>query len=135
MKMSLVVRTTTKLVAPFLVTYGAYLTIYGYESPGGGFQAGVIFAVSVILLMTAYGYRRTRKHFPLRTVQLVESSAALFIVGVALMGLAFGAFFLNFLRPYIPGGTIMTFNVGVALKVGTSFVLVFYILARWVDRD
>ncbi|AMQ19497.1 Na(+)/H(+) antiporter subunit B [Thermococcus peptonophilus] len=135
MKMSLVVRTTTKLVAPFLVTYGAYLTIYGYESPGGGFQAGVIFAVSVILLMTAYGYRRTRKHFPLMTVQLVESSAALFIVGVALMGLVFGSFFLNFLRPYIPGGTIMTFNIGVALKVGTSFILVFYILSRWADRD
>ncbi len=118
---------------------GAYLTIYGYESPGGGFQAGgVIFAVSVILLMTAYGYRRTRKHFPpLRTVQLVESSAALFIVGgTAIAGLAFGAFFFNFLRPYIPGGTVMTFNIGVALKVGgTSFVLVFYILSRWVDRD
>nr|WP_245250361.1 Na(+)/H(+) antiporter subunit B [Thermococcus stetteri] len=133
--MSLVVRTTTKLVAPFLVTYGAYLTIYGYESPGGGFQAGVIFAVSVILLMTAYGYRRTRKHFPLRIIQLVESSAALFIVGIGIAGLTFGAFFLNFLRPYVPGGTVMTFNIGVALKVGTSFVLVFYILSRWVDRD
>ncbi|WP_367883522.1 MnhB domain-containing protein [Thermococcus peptonophilus] len=97
--MSLVVRTTTKLVAPpFLVTYGAYLTIYGYESPpGGGFQAGVIFAVSVILLMTAYGYRRTRKHFPLMTVQLVESSAALFIVGVALMGAG-----LRVLLPQLP---------------------------------
>ncbi|MCD6524612.1 MAG: Na(+)/H(+) antiporter subunit B [Thermococcus sp.] len=135
MKMSLVVRTTTKLIAPFLVTYGVYLTIYGYESPGGGFQAGVLFAVSVILLMTAYGYRRTKKHFPLRTVQLVESASALWVVGIALIGLAFGAFFLNFLRLYIPGGTVMTFNIGVALKVGTSFVLVFYVLSRWVDRD
>lgn len=135
MKMSLVVRTTTKLIAPFLVTYGACLTIYGYESPGGGFQAGVLFAVSVILLMTTYGYRRTKKHFPLRTVQLVESASALWLVGVALAGLAFGAFFLNFLRPYIPGGTVMTFNIGVALKVGTSFILVFYVLSRWVDRD
>lgn len=133
--MSLVVRTSTKLVSPFLVTYGAYLTIYGYESPGGGFQAGVIFAVSVILLMTAYGYRRTRKHFRLRTVQLVEASSALFLVALALAGLAFGGFFINFLRPYLPGGTVTAFNVGVALKVGTSFVLVFYALSRWVDRD
>ncbi len=66
MKMSTVVRTTTKLISPFLVTYAVYLMVYGHLSPGGGFQAGVVLAVSVILLITSHGYKKVRKRFNLR---------------------------------------------------------------------
>ncbi|MFW6144032.1 MAG: MnhB domain-containing protein, partial [Candidatus Natronoplasma sp.] len=61
MMMSPIVRTTTKLVSPFLVSYSLYLMFYGHLSPGGGFQAGVILAVSVIILITSYGDERVRE--------------------------------------------------------------------------
>ncbi|WP_297438547.1 MnhB domain-containing protein [Thermococcus sp.] len=135
MGMTLVVKTTTTLVAPFLVTYGAYLALYGYASPGGGFQAGVVLAVSAILLMTAYGPRWVKRHFPGGEVSLLEGFSGLFLTALALAGLLFGGFFFNFLRPYLPGGTIVLFNVGVALKVAAAFILTFYLLSRWVDHD
>ena len=78
MKMSLIVRTTTKLVSPFLVTYSTYLMIYGHLSPGGGFQAGVILAVSIILLITSHGYKKVRKAFKFWEVQLIEGVSGVF---------------------------------------------------------
>lgn len=140
MKMSLIVRTTTKLVSPFLVTYSTYLMIYGHLSPGGGFQAGVILAVSIILLITSHGYKKVRKAFKFWEVQLIEGVSGVFLVSLGIIGLLFGGFFFNFLRggpfgPLLSGGIVPLFNIGVALKVGAAFTFMFYILLRWVERD
>ncbi|NJD98326.1 cation:proton antiporter [Thermococcus sp. LS1] len=133
MKMSIVVRTTTKLVSPFLVTYAAYLMLYGHLSPGGGFQGGVILAVAVILLITSHGYKKVRRKFKFNWAGLIESSAGAFLVLLGVAGLAFGAFYANFLPT--EGGIIVPFNVIVGLEVGAAFTFVFYILLRWVESD
>ncbi|AHF80750.1 Na(+)/H(+) antiporter subunit B [Thermococcus paralvinellae] len=140
MKMSTVVRTTTKLVSPFLVTYAAYLMVYGHLSPGGGFQAGVILAVSVILLITSHGYKKVRKKFKFKEVGIIESSSAIFLVSLGLVGVLFGGFFYNFLNggkfgSLVSGGIVPLFNIAVGLKVGAAFTFLFYILLRWVESD
>ncbi|ALV62887.1 putative Na(+) H(+) antiporter subunit B [Thermococcus sp. 2319x1] len=140
MKMSLIVRTTTKLISPFLVAYSAYLMVYGHLSPGGGFQAGVILAVSIVLLITSHGYSRVRKTFKFWEVQLIEGVSGEFLALLATAGVFFRGFFYNFLRggrfgSLLSGGTIPLFNIGVALKVGAAFTFMFYILLRWVERD
>ncbi|NJE08533.1 cation:proton antiporter [Thermococcus sp. M39] len=140
MKMSIVVRTTTKLISPFLVTYAAYLMIYGHLSPGGGFQAGVILAVSVILLITSHGYKKVKKKFKFKEVGIIESFSAIFLVSLGLVGILFGGFFYNFLNErkfgsLISGGIVPLFNIAVGLKVGAAFTFLFYILLRWVESD
>ncbi len=135
MKMSLVVRTTTKLVSPFLVAYAAYLMIYGQLSPGGGFQAGVILAVSVILLVVSQGYKSVKKRFKLKEVGVIEGISALGLVLLGLTGTIFGGFFYNFLKGTWNGGTVPLFNISVGLKVGAAFVMVFYVMLRWVESD
>ncbi|ASJ10569.1 cation:proton antiporter [Thermococcus sp. P6] len=140
MKMTPIVRTTTKLVSPFLVTYSVYLMVYGHLSPGGGFQAGVILAVSIILLITSHGYKRVRKTFKFWEVQFIEGISGAFLVFLGILGTFFGGFFYNFLKggatgTLLSGGIIPLFNVGVALKVGAAFTFMFYILLRWVERD
>ncbi|AHL23295.1 Na(+)/H(+) antiporter subunit B [Thermococcus nautili] len=133
MKMSVVVRTTTKMVSPFLVTYAAYLMLYGHVSPGGGFQGGVILAVAVILLITSHGYRKVRRRFHFNWASLIESSAGVMLVLLGVVGLMAGAFYANFLDT--EGGIILPFNVIVGLEVGAAFTFVFYILLRWVESD
>ncbi len=133
MKMSTVVRSTTKMVSPFLVTYAAYIMLYGHKSPGGGFQGGVILAVAVILLITSHGYAKVRRRFHFNWASLIESSAASLLVLLGLTGLAFGAFYANFLPT--EGGIILPFNVIVGLEVGAAFTFAFYILLRWVESD
>nr|WP_206206114.1 Na(+)/H(+) antiporter subunit B [Thermococcus sp. JdF3] len=131
--MSTVVRTTTKMVSPFLVTYAAYLMLYGHVSPGGGFQGGVILAVAVILLITSHGYGKVRRKFHFNWAGLIESSAGALLVLLGIAGLGLGAFYSNFLPT--EGGIILPFNVIVGLEVGAAFTFVFYILLRWVESD
>ncbi|MFW6048079.1 MAG: MnhB domain-containing protein [Candidatus Natronoplasma sp.] len=140
MKMSTIVRKSSKIISPFLFTYGVYLIIYGHLSPGGGFQGGVILAVGIILLLTSHGYRLVHRTFRERLVKVVESTAALGIVLLGISGLIFQAFFYNYLRggtlgTISSGGTIVFFNILVGLKIGTGFTLAFYILLRRVERD
>lgn len=140
MKMTVLVRTTTKLLSPFLVAYSAYLMSYGHLNPGGGFQAGVILSVSVILLITAYGYHRVRETFRLSEVQFIEAFSGIFLVLLGSIGILFGGFFYNFLKggefgSPLSGGTVPLFNIGVGLKVGATFTFLFYILLRWVESD
>jgi len=126
-KMSLIARTTSKLVAPFLVTYAAYLMLYGAYSPGGGFQAGVILAVAVILLITSHGYRKVRKRFRKKAVSSLETSSGL---GIAFLLLLLALTSLN------PNENLIgSFNILAGIKVGAAFVLIFYSLIAFLERD
>ena len=138
--MSVIVRNSSRLVSPFLVAYGAYLIINGHITPGGGFQGGVILAVSVILLITSNGYKAVREVFSVKQVKMIESFSALGIITISIIGLAFGAYYLNFLRGGEPGtifsgGTVVLFNILIGLKIGAAFTLLFYVLLRWTESD
>lgn len=140
MRMSSIVRNSSKLVSPFLVAYGAYMIIYGHISPGGGFQGGVILAVSVILLITSHGYKAVQETFSSRLVKTIESQSVLLIIIISMIGLAFGSYFLNFLRGGEPGtllsgGTVVLLNVLIGFEVGAAFTLLFYMLLRWTESD
>lgn len=140
MKMSIVVRTATKLISPFLVVYSFYLMTFGHLNPGGGFQAGVVLAASIILLITAEGYEEIEESFKPQAVRLLEGISAIFIVALAVLGLGFGGFFFNFIPGgefgnLFSGGIIPFFNILVGLEVGGAFTFLFYILLRWVESD
>jgi multicomponent Na+:H+ antiporter subunit B len=139
MKMSSIVRNSAKLVSPFLVTYGAYLVIHGHVSPGGGFQGGVILAVSVILLITSHGYTTVRTKFRLEMVRLIESTSIVLLIALGCMGVIGSSFFFNFLKGGTPGtlfsgGTVVLVNSIIGLEVGAAFTLLFYVLLRRAER-
>ncbi|MFO8133077.1 MAG: MnhB domain-containing protein [Thermoplasmatota archaeon] len=138
--MSSIVRRSARLVSPFLVTYGASLMIHGHIGPGGGFQGGVILAVSVILLMTSHGYHTVREKFKTKTVQILESSSLALLILLASAGAIGGSFFLNFLKggeagTLLSGGTVPLVNAIIGLEVGAAFTLLFYVVLRRVERD
>ncbi len=140
MKMSSIVRTTSRMITPFLLVYGFYLIFYGHISPGGGFQGGVIVSVSVILLITANGYQVVRERVRVGLLKITESGAALFLVLSGLAGVLAGSFMANYLPRgqfghLFSGGNIALVNTAIGLKVGVAFTLVFYVLLRWTERD
>lgn len=137
MMMSNIVRTTTKMVSPFLVTYSLYIMLYGHLTPGGGFQAGVILAVSIILLMTAHGSKNLEEKVNETWFKIVENTMAICILVMIMIGLVFGSMFYNFLHRGtfglpISGGMIPFFNIFVGLKVGAGFMVIYYALLRWI---
>ena len=51
----LVLRVVAKLLIPFILLFALYVQFHGDFGPGGGFQAGVIFAAAFILYALIYG--------------------------------------------------------------------------------
>jgi len=107
------VMTTVRLVAPFSLTYGIFVTLHGAESPGGGFQGGVVVAATVIMIAFAFGV--------VPTVDWVDERV---VVGVFAGGvLAFGAVTVG--TVYLGGGVLQVGALPIPTKYGIELVEVF----------
>ena len=49
-----IIRVIAKLLIPYILLFGLYVQFHGDFGPGGGFQAGVIFASALILYGLVY---------------------------------------------------------------------------------
>ena len=115
------------LVAPVILV-GIYIVAHGHQTPGGGFQGGVILATALLLTYLAGDYATMRAVGPTWLIELAEGMGA---AGFALIGVsglvAGGAFFENWLGKGTPGelpssGTIPLSNAAVGLAVTGGFV-------------
>ena len=59
MKRQSILRVVSKLLIPYILLFAFYVQFHGDYGPGGGFQAGVIFAAAFILYGLVFGLRRT----------------------------------------------------------------------------
>ena len=138
MEMSIIVRTTTRFLAPLMLLFGVYIVLTGHMNPGGGFQGGVILGSVLLLFYLAFGLREAR--FSENVASLVEDVSALSLMVVGLLGVILGkAFLSNFLVDIIPGvipaGTIPIVNTLIGLKAGAAFVVLFYTFFKYMRRE
>jgi multicomponent Na+:H+ antiporter subunit B len=118
------------LVAP-TVLLGLYIVAHGHQTPGGGFQGGVILATALLLVYLAGDYLTMRQVGPIGLIEVAEGLGAASFVLIGLSGLVFGgAFFENVLGKGTPGellssGVIPLSNtaVGLAVTGGFAFML------------
>lgn len=127
--MSLIVKTVARLTTGLILIYGLHIIAHGHLSPGGGFAGGVILALAAIQLLLAYGASAFRLRRSLRLAEIAEGLGALLFVGIALAGIAAGAFFLNFPEPGTPfrlasAGTIPLSNLAIGIKVGAGLTAI-----------
>lgn len=131
--MSVVARTSARLVAPMLAIIGLYLVAWGY-SPGGGFPAGAVMLGVILLIYATFGYRKIRRVVNPKVFEPLELAGALVIIAVELLGLFIrGSFSANWLplaeTQTIPsGGILQLFSGGEFIEVGTGLVLVVFAL-------
>ncbi len=55
----LIVKTTCRLIVPFIQIFGLYVIAHGHHSPGGGFQGGVILGAAMIFYAVAFNLRES----------------------------------------------------------------------------
>ena len=135
MEMSIIVKTTTRFLAPLMLLFGMYIVVTGHLNPGGGFQGGVILGSVFLLFFIAFGMKEGR--FSENVASLVEDVSALLLVGVGLLGVVVGkAFFSNFLldAQIFSTGSIPVVNTLIGLKVGVAFMVLFHTFLRYVER-
>ena len=59
-----VLRVVTKITIPLILLFALYVQFHGDYGPGGGFQAGVIFAAAFILYALVFGTPAARRVVP-----------------------------------------------------------------------
>ncbi|MFP8891801.1 MnhB domain-containing protein [Natrialbaceae archaeon A-CW2] len=134
---SQVILTAVKIIAPFTLTYGMFMTLHGADTPGGSFQGGAIIGVTILMLAFAFGIEPTRQWLKNSViVSLVAGGVAIF-VGVGLATMALGGNFLQYelfdTELGIPDGTKWGMEAievgGIALIVAGVVITLFFATA------
>jgi len=135
--MSLIVKTTSRIILWVVFLYGLYIILFGHLSPGGGFGGGVILALGLLSIVLAYGRSFTLKWLRIARLEKAEAGAPLMFLAIALLGALFGGAFLqNFLGKgslfhLYSSGVIPWLNIVIGLKVGLSLFLVVWALTEY----
>jgi multicomponent Na+:H+ antiporter subunit B len=139
MKHKAVLRISSKLLMPPIMLFALYVQFHGDFGPGGGFQAGVIFASAFILYALVFGVARARRVAPAWVTRTTLALGVLIYAGVGVAGLLSGGNYLNYsvlAHDPVHGQHlgIMLIEFGVGMTVASAMITIFFIFAGR-DRD
>ena len=126
-----IVEVAARKLAPFMFLFGLYLVAFGAESPGGGFQGGVVIASGIILLALARGVENVEDRFRVEALIAVEGVGFALILLLGLAGVFTGLGFLSDVVGMVPPGGafgrspfVFALNLLIGLKVGAGAGLI-----------
>ncbi len=126
-----VLRVVSKiLIAPILI-FALYVQFHGDYGPGGGFQAGVIFAAAIILYTMFFGLDLARQVVSSTALRILAASGVLLYGSVGVVSLLNGGNFLDYsvLAEHATHGQhigIIVIELGVGITVAAVMMLIFY---------
>ena len=129
-----ILRVITKTLIPVIVLFGLYVQFHGDFGPGGGFQAGVILAVAVILYALVFGVPSAMRAVPPAFTRSVAAVGVLLYAGVGFWAMLQGGQYLEYqaLFQEEPGGHhgqhvgIILIELGVGITVAAAIILIFF---------
>lgn len=127
---------------PLALAVGVYILLRGHNLPGGGFIAGLITGVALVLQYLAVGIEVTGARLRLDYLRLFAVGLGL-AVGTGLVSMVLGFPFLTSTHGYVPFpfvgdvhlASAMAFDVGVYLVVVASVMLILSELGRLSTRE
>ena len=130
----LILRVVSKLLIPFILVYALYVQFHGDYGPGGGFQAGAIFASGFILYALIFGVQTARKAFPDSWLSILIPLGVLIFTGTGFISLFLGGSFLDYdvLASTPTGGQhlgIILVEFGVGVTVTAVLIAIFFAYA------
>ena len=136
---STIIMTTVRLVAPFVLTFALFVMFHGADSPGGGFQGGVIAGSMVMMLAFAYGIDSTRQWLDVRVITALASGGVFAFVGIGLATVVLGGQFLQYteyeaLFSHAGKYAIELVELGIGAIVAGVAIGLFFLLAAGFDH-
>lgn len=133
----IILRVVSKMLIPIIVVYAFYVQFHGDYGPGGGFQAGVILTVAIILYALIFGVPEALEAVPAGFARALAGLGLLLYAGVGVWALINGGDYLDYnaLIDEPEGGHagqhlgIMLIELGVLFTVSGSMVTIFYAFA------
>jgi multicomponent K+:H+ antiporter subunit A len=131
----------TRLLLPLAVLVGLYIFLRGHNLPGGGFIAGLVISVAILMQYMASGFewaseRRPIEHHTLIALGVLVAAATgigSLAFGAPLFTSSFGYFHLPLIGE-IELATAMAFDLGVALAVIGAVMLALAELSSVAQR-
>ena len=127
----MVLRIVAKMLIPLILLFGLYVQFHGEYGPGGGFQAGVIFASAFFLYAMLYGMNAARKVIDNYLVQVLAALGVLIYGTTGVVSLLSGKNFLDYsvfsadpIHAQHLG--IIFIELGVGLTVATVMIIIFF---------
>jgi multicomponent Na+:H+ antiporter subunit B len=136
---STIIMTTVRVVAPFVLTFALFVMFHGADSPGGGFQGGVIAGATVMMLAFAYGIESARQWVDVRAVAALASGGVLVFAAIGLGAIALGGNFLQyneylFIYKEASKYGIELVELGIGAIVASVAIGLFFLLAAGYDH-
>jgi len=131
----MVLRIMAKILIPFILIFALYVQFHGEYGPGGGFQAGVIFAAAIILYSMLFGMDTARQVINQAVIRFVAALGVLVYGSVGIVSFLNGGNFLdyNVLADNPITGQhlgIIVIELGVGLTVTAVMIIIFFNFAE-----
>jgi multicomponent Na+:H+ antiporter subunit B len=147
-----ILRTVSKGFVPFILLFGLYVQFHGDFGPGGGFQAGVIFAAGLVLYGLIFGLEDLKRVAPPWVLECTLACGVLLYGGTGIAGMLLGGQFLEYnvldshyhlelatgalaqTTMHVPNGHgqhlgLLLIEGGVGIAVTSAMTLIFYAFA------
>ncbi|MEX2366566.1 MAG: DUF4040 domain-containing protein [Pseudohongiellaceae bacterium] len=92
----LILRVIAKALIPLILLYALYIQFHGDYGPGGGFQAGVVFAAGFILYAIIFGLDKAQQVVRPGLLHILMATGVLLYGGVGVVTLLSGGNYLNY---------------------------------------
>lgn len=135
MKHHSILRVVSKLLIPYILLFALYVQFHGDFGPGGGFQAGVIFAAGIILYGLVFGLKAARRVAPPVVIESLIAVGVLIYAGTGIAAMICGGNFLEYgaLDHHDPKHGqhlgILIVELGVGITVAAVMIAIFFSFA------
>lgn len=128
-----IIKLVMSFIIPYIILYSLYIQLNGEVSPGGGFQAGVIFATGIIAYDLLLGKEMLDIKLPIPALLICSSLGVSIYAVTGLVAMLLGGEFLNYnvlLSNPIAGQHLGIFiiELGVGLTVSSVMSLIYSLL-------
>lgn len=134
----IIVKTTCRLIIPFIQIFALYVIAHGHHSPGGGFQGGVILGASIILLAIAFDMRAAMQRMGERLTAFLCVAGVFIFAGTGVLCMLYKKSYLDYSALMFVLGVdaasarshgILMVEIGVGIAVMAVLVALYYNLA------
>ena len=134
----IIINSLSKLIIPILITFASYIQFNGEHSPGGGFQAGILFAMVLIVYSLVFGINKAKKFINSKKVGFLSILGVLIYFFTGLACVMFGGNMFEYSVFYankpILGNKIGIFiiELGVCVSVFGSVLIIYYSIFHFI---
>ncbi len=133
LKNFIVIKVILSFIIPYITLYAIYIQLNGEVSPGGGFQAGVIFATAIIGYELIFGKENFLGFISIKSLLICSTIGVSLYTGTGVISLILDDNYLSYnsLQSNSIAGQhlgIFLIEIGVGLTVSSVMCLIYTLL-------